>query len=181
MGNEDAFSLVELITAVTIIAIIGAIAYPSYQQYTIRNTEKLVTSKMLAIATQAERWKAKQLNYRDFRPSEISCAEEEDPNDADKTVTVCGTTFCLNDVNDCRYQVTLVDGVDTTKSLSDSSAIGLSWSMLAVPKGGTVYDGKAKKYLLLSSGTRCEIDPTNSTKYNALAVSTTSCTGYGTW
>jgi type IV pilus assembly protein PilE len=54
--NVGGITLIELMIVVVVVAILGAIAIPSYRQYTMRAQRTEAKSALLQIATQQERW-----------------------------------------------------------------------------------------------------------------------------
>lgn len=69
MKQMRGFTLLELMVAVVIAAILAAIAIPVYQQYVRRADEAKVMQQMQYIAESAERYKARNFNYKNFTSS----------------------------------------------------------------------------------------------------------------
>lgn len=136
------FTLLELMVVVMIVAILAAVAIPSYQQYMIRNAEAQTKSMMLNVATQAQRLRAKHLNYKDFEPESGYATGSSDKK------------FCVPSSSNCKYEVTLTD--TSGKSLKDANSNGNAWVMFAAPKAGTMFaSNKADKFRLESNSTAC--------------------------
>ena len=66
MQFKKGFTLVELMITVVIIAIIAAIAIPSYSAYIQRKDLALAKQEALRLATELEKFKAKNFSYKGF-------------------------------------------------------------------------------------------------------------------
>jgi len=62
-SKAQGFTLMELMITVAIVGILAAIAWPSYQQYVIRNNRVAVQAELMQIAAAAERYRSQQLTY----------------------------------------------------------------------------------------------------------------------
>ncbi|AXK39200.1 type IV pilin protein [Crenobacter cavernae] len=64
MNRQSGFTLIEMMIAVAIVGILAAIAYPSYQNYTIRTRQDEARAALLENAHYMERWYAEKGNYK---------------------------------------------------------------------------------------------------------------------
>lgn len=179
---QKGFTLLELMVTVIILAILAAIAIPSYRQYVIQNAERETQAKMLDLQIQLEQWRAKSLTYRGFQPkqvtgsSTVSYAYDGTDN---KTIYVPNGSNASN----YRYQITLVDGAATSKSLISTdntatnvdTATGRSWKMFATPNSNSIAS-TGNIFMMTSRGLRCQ------SKDSSITVTSTDCgAGQQTW
>lgn len=61
--RERGITLIELMIVVVIVAVLGAIAFPSYRQYSIRTQRTEAKSALLEIAANQERWYLEENTY----------------------------------------------------------------------------------------------------------------------
>ena len=180
--NQLGFTLIELMITVMIVAILSAIAIPSYRQYVIKNAEREAQAKMLQLQIQLEQWRAKSLTYQGFVPprGDGVCVSGNHCYDlSSKIIYVPDGSTAAN----YRYKITLVDGMDTDKSLVTSNdaddpvdnAIGRSWKMLALPRDSGITKS-AHEMMMTSNGLRCQ------SKSNELKIADSDCgTGQQEW
>ena len=62
-GRQDGVTLLELMIVVVVIAVLGAIAIPSYRQYTMRAQRSEAKSTLLRLATNQERFYLQNNQY----------------------------------------------------------------------------------------------------------------------
>lgn len=166
--RQSGFTLIELMMVVVVVAILVTVAIPSYLEYARRSDASLAQQEMQKIAEQLERHRAKNFTYRGFDPNYLY-----------------GVTGAMSSVTlprgasgaGIKYTITLRDGDDTTKLLSDASdppvIRGRRWVMKAEAN-----DIKNYTFLLTSEGLRCK----NKTKANVDYISCgTTATGSENW
>lgn len=135
MVNEykKGFTLIELMIVVMVIAIIAAIAFPSYQSYIQRSDEAVAKQRIQQIATELEKFKARQFNYLNY-------------------AIESGMDYYPTSTN-AKYTFSVKDGDDTDIALTDTDATGRNWVILATPS--TSYP-KLQQFVMTSTGLKCK-------------------------
>lgn len=147
---SQGFTLIELMVTLMIVAVIAAIAIPSYQSFIRRTHEAQAQQEMQRIATLLERHKARNFNYLNFAIT---------PN---PTIIPVGATGGA-----VKYTITVWDGANTTKSLTDTGVAGQSWAIRAVAS-----ESQGHSAVMTSTGLRCKKQGT---------TIDFSCTGASAW
>ncbi|USE83529.1 prepilin-type N-terminal cleavage/methylation domain-containing protein [Acinetobacter tibetensis] len=156
--NNAGFTLIELMVVVVIVAIIAAIAIPSYQEYVRRSLASQAQQQIQQISNSLEKNKARNFNYLGFTLS---------PNPTVLPVGATGASI--------KYSITVQDGANTARALTDSSAAGQSWVIRAEST-----DAKNFSYLMTSLGFRCKTKTT--ANISATSVTNATCgTGGESW
>ena len=133
---SNRFTLLELIATVVIISLLAAMALPAYQKYAMRASAAQAEQEMQRIVTLLEKNKSRNFNYRGFQL-------EGGGNSI--TLPVNALTAQV------KYEITVRDGTDTTKKLTDTTAQGFSWVIMAQSK-----DSKNFGFLMTSTGVKCK-------------------------
>ena len=128
------FTLIELMIVLIIVAIFTAIAIPAYQSFIRRTHEAQVQQEIQRIATLLERHKSRNFNYLNFSIN------------PDPTVIPVGATGGA-----IKYTITVWDGANTAKKLTDSSVAGQSWAIRAIAS-----ESQAQSFVMTSNGLRCK-------------------------
>lgn len=138
------FTLIELMIVVVIVAIFAAVAIPSYQTYVLRADASRAQQQMQQIAVQLARQKARNFNYIGLSIGAT----------APVTLPVGATGSAI------KYKITVRDGDDTTKPLTDPAALGQNWVIRAEAS-----DPNNFTYLFGSNGLRCKNKATSNVTY----------------
>lgn len=145
-AEQQGFTLIELMIVIVIVAILTTIAIPSYLNYTRRADAALAQQEMQKIAEQLERHKSRNFSYRGFDPNFIYGV-----SGSMSSVTLPRSTSGSS----VKYTITIRDGDDPTKLLTDTTASpairARRWVMIAETS-----DVKNYNYLITSSGLRCK-------------------------
>ena len=151
--SVQGFTLIELMIVVVILAIFAAIAIPSYREYARRAIASNAEQAIFNLSMNLSKHKTRNFSYKDFVST------------PDPMVLPLGSTGTA-----VKYQITVRDGNDTSKSLTDSSVMGRNWVIRAESK-----DPKNYTFLINSLGLKCR----NKTAAN---VTYTDCgTGQESW
>ncbi len=138
------FTLIELMIVVVIVAIFAAVAIPSYQAYVLRADASRAQQQMQQIAVQLSRQKSRNFNYIGL--STVATTPVILP------VGATGSAI--------KYRITVRDGDDTTKTLTDPTALGQNWVIRAEAS-----DPNNFTYLFTSNGLRCKNKATSNVTY----------------
>ncbi|MFV5489853.1 type IV pilin protein [Acinetobacter sp. ASP199] len=114
MNNYKGFTLIELIIVVVMMAIMAAIALPSYQHYVRKADESAVNQMMQQISNELEKYKSRQFTYVGYSlPAELTYWPK---NSTSATA---------------KYIITVLDGDNITKKLTDTGITGRKWVISA--------------------------------------------------
>lgn len=138
------FTLIELMIVVVIVAIFAAVAIPSYQAYVLRADASRAQQQMQQIAVQLSRQKSRNFNYIGFSTGATT-----------PVILPVGATGSA-----IKYRITVRDGDDTTKTLTDPAALGQNWVIRAEAS-----DPNNFTYLFTSNGLRCKNKATSNVTY----------------
>ncbi len=138
------FTLIELMIVVVIVAIFAAVAIPSYQAYVLRADASRAQQQMQQIAVQLSRQKSRNFNYIGFSTGATT-----------PVILPVGATGSA-----IKYRITVRDGDDTTKTLTDPAALGQNWVIRAEAS-----DPNNFTYLFTSKGLRCKNKATSNVTY----------------
>ncbi|CAI3139412.1 Type II secretion system protein G [Acinetobacter calcoaceticus] len=166
MLKQQAFTLLELMVTVVIIAILAAIAYPSYTRYIEKKDLAVARQEAQHIATELERFKAKNFSYKGFDATYLYNAGTITPYDK-----ATGSLLLPLDATttNAKYILTLLDGTQhlplsilkdsDDKETADSAKVqGLNWVIIVQrAKDSSGEPKQANNYDLLinSDGFRC--------------------------
>ncbi len=138
------FTLIELMIVVVIVAIFAAVAIPLYQAYVLQADASRAQQQMQQIAVQLARQKSRNFNYIGFSTGATA-----------PVILPTGATSSA-----IKYQITVRDGDDTTKLLTDPTALGQNWVIRAEAS-----DPNNFTYLFGSNGLRCKNKATSNVTY----------------
>ncbi|MDO4427349.1 MAG: pilin [Moraxella sp.] len=204
MRKQQGFTLIELMIAVMIIGVLAAIAFPSYQRYTVKNAEANAKAQIGQIELQLANWRASALSYRGFVP--INGADANGPTYGYAANTTTANTVIYlplgRTINNYDYVLEIVDGesrstdvngrrtgstslvpvtasADAAEAGDLNSALGRSYMVVAYPNRRLQQRG-AKKFFVHSNGSRCFAAPAFQANLN---LTSRDCAGVGveTW
>lgn len=144
------FTLIELMVVVVIVAILAAIAIPSYQEHARRTFATQAQQEIQQLANLLEKNKTRNFNYLGFSTT------------LDPLILPVGATG-----SSIKYRITVRDGENTTRTLTNNAAAGQSWVIRAEST-----DTKNFNFLMTSMGIRCK----NKTLANIIANNITDAT-----
>lgn len=166
MNQSKGFTLIELMTVVTIVALLAAIAIPSYQEYMRKKDRSLAQQEMQRIATELERHRARNFSYNGF-----ALAKALDlPSDSGATTTKMEIPL-KGDKK--KYEISLAV---TNEEFDTNGTVGTAWVMTAIMPA-TSMDNLQYSLIMKSTGYRCMI------KGNSIANVADNCVSQGgiTW
>ena len=132
--NHQGFNLVELMMVVAITGLLMAIALPSYTHYVQTNYQLVAQQRTLFIASQLQRWRARNLTYSGFSLTEHSSGTQE-----------------------LQYLMVLTDATGN-HLLTDEKANTQGWQILVKPNPDFKKLTLSDIYYLDSLGRRCVFD-----------------------
>lgn len=145
------FTLIELMIVVMIVAILAAIALPSYAAYGRRAATSAAQQEMLKLAEQLERHKGKNFSYKGFNADYLYRDSSNTVISAFTSITQV-LTLPLSAMNsEIKYTLSIRDGSNTNILLTNNTAVGQSWAIMA-----TTADVQNYNLLLRSDGMRCK-------------------------
>ena len=148
--SQRGFTLIELMVVVVIVAIFAAIAIPSYQAYTRRAIAAQAQQEIQKLAEQLERHKGKNFSYLGFDPSYLY--KDSTGNTVSYNSTKAQLTLPIGATGDAiRYVLSLKDGTNSAKLLTDTEALGQRWIIRAESN-----DPKNFTFLMTSAGVQCK-------------------------
>ena len=130
---KHGFTLIELMIVVMVIAIIAAIAFPSYQSFVRRSDEAAAQQRIQQIVTELEKYKARQFNYLNYSVES-------------------GMDYYPTSTN-AKYTFSVKDSDAPTKALTDTTATGRNWVILATPSASYP---KLQQFVMTSTGLKCK-------------------------
>lgn len=148
--SVSGFTLIELMTVIVIVTIFAAIAIPNYQEYARRTFASQTQQEIQQLANLLEKNKTRNFNYLGFSTT------------PDPLILPVGATG-----SSIKYRITVRDGENTARALTNTAAAGQSWIIRAEST-----DAKNYSFLMTSAGTRCK----NKTLANITATSITDAT-----
>lgn len=148
--KQRGFTLIELMVVVVVVAISAIIAIPSYQAYTRRAIAAQAQQEIQRLAEQLERHKGKNFSYLGFDPSYLYT--DTAGNVVSYNASTAELTLPFGETGtSVKYLISIKDGTDPTKLLSDSNALGQRWAIRAESK-----DDRNFNYLMTSTGIQCK-------------------------
>jgi len=166
MLKQRAFTLLELMVTVVIIAILAAIAYPIYTRYIEKKDLAVAKQEAQRIATELERFKAKNFSYKGFDVTYLYNAGTVTPYNAttgtlllplDATSTTAKYTLTLLDGTQ-HLPLSILKGSDGNETADSAKVQGLNWVIIVErAKNNSGEPKQANNYDLLinSDGFRC--------------------------
>lgn len=167
--NQQGFTLLEIMTVVTMVAILAAFALPSYQEYARRNVRVAAQQEILKLAELMERHKSRNFSYKGFAPADFYGAANVRASSGDVQIDLpLGATG-----SQVQYTLTLLDP-DANKALQETTATGMRWAIKATPPTAGIH-AINPNLLANSSGLRCM------TRNTLPSYNSCGTTGYDRW
>ncbi|MEQ1086040.1 type IV pilin protein [Acinetobacter seifertii] len=166
MLKQKAFTLIELMITLIVIAVLAAITYPNYRRYMEKRDLAVAQQEAQHLASELERFKAKNFSYKGFDASYIYNAGTVTLYDAttgslllplDATATTAKYTLTLLDATQ-HLPLSILKGSDGNETADSAKVQGLNWVIIVErAKNSSGEPKQANNYDLLinSDGFRC--------------------------
>lgn len=187
LRHQAGFTLIELMVVVVIVAIFAAIAIPSYARYMERKDLAVVKQEAQKLATELERFKAKNYSYRGFNAtyvygSNYDAITGELLLPVGSTATTAKYTLTLLDADDKKplSGTDIAADEDAGTPASHVDVKGLKWIIIAT-RMDTTKQAHNYDLLLNSDGLRCMTKTTDIIKTETVYSSCSDVANSEAW